>query len=156
IPIGETPFKCAPPIREAANREALWLALGEGVLDLVASDHSPCTPGLKRLDAGDFVAAWGGVSGLQLSLPVMWTEASQRGHALAALVGWMCAGPARLARLDHKGAIAVGNDADLVVFDEDGRTSVTAEAIHHRHKATPYDGEVLRGAIEATYLRGHK
>jgi allantoinase len=156
IPDAATPFKCAPPIRDAANREALWRALAEGVLDLVASDHSPCSPGLKALEVGDFVAAWGGVSGLQLALPVVWTEASQRGHTLADVVRWMCAGPARLARLAHKGAIAVGYDADLVVFDEAGRTPVTAESIQHRHKVTPYAGETLRGAIHATYLRGHK
>src|SRR5262245_52520030 len=99
IPDGATPFKCAPPIREAANREALWAALGEGVLDLVASDHSPCTPALKAIEAGNFATAWGGVSGLQLALPVVWTEAASRGHTLSQIVRWMCEAPARLAGL---------------------------------------------------------
>ncbi|HWU86125.1 MAG TPA: allantoinase AllB, partial [Kofleriaceae bacterium] len=90
IPDGATPFKCAPPIRGAANREALWRALAEGVLDMVASDHSPCSPGLKAIEAGDFVAAWGGVAGLQLALPVVWTEAAARGHTLADVARWMC------------------------------------------------------------------
>jgi allantoinase len=156
IPDGATPFKCAPPIRDAANREALWRALAEGVLDLVASDHSPCSPGLKAIEAGDFVAAWGGVAGLQLALPVVWTEASARGHSLADLARWMSAAPARLARLDRKGAIAAGRDADLVVFDDAAATTVTPESIHHRHRVTPYAGETLRGAVTATYLRGRR
>jgi allantoinase len=156
IPDGATPFKCAPPIRDAANREALWRALAEGVLDLVASDHSPCSPGLKAIEAGDFVAAWGGVSGLQLALPVVWTEAAARGHSLVDVARWMSAGPARLARLAWKGAIAAGRDADLVVFDDAAHTTVTAESIHHRHRVTPYAGETLRGAVVATYLRGQR
>jgi allantoinase len=156
IPDGATPFKCAPPIRDAANREALWRALAEGVLDLVASDHSPCSPGLKAMEAGDFVAAWGGVSGLQLALSVVWTEAFARGHSLVDIARWMSAGPARLAGLAHKGAIAAGRDADLVVFDDAAATAVTASSIHHRHRVTPYAGETLRGAVITTYLRGQR
>ena len=152
---GATPFKCAPPIRDADNREQLWRALAEGVLDFVASDHSPCSPQLKAMEVGDFVAAWGGVAGLQLALPVVWTEASQRGHTLADIARWMSAGPARLAGLTgKKGAIAAGADADLAIFADDERTTVTPETVHHRHKVTPYAGETLRGAVHATYLRG--
>ncbi len=155
IPDGATPFKCAPPIRDAANREALWQALAEGVLDFVASDHSPCTPNLKAIEVGDYMAAWGGVAGLQLALPVVWTEASSRGHTLVDLVRWMCAGPARLAGLTgKKGTIAAGADADLVVLDPDEQTTVTPDRVHHRHKVTPYAGETLRGSVQATYLRG--
>ena len=155
IPDGATPFKCAPPIRDAANREALWAALAEGVLELVASDHSPCSPGLKKQEQGDFMAAWGGVAGLQLALPVVWTEASARGHTLADIARWMCAGPAKLAGLAAtKGAIAAGHDADLVVFDDAASHIVTPAEIAHRHKVTPYAGEALRGVVHATYLRG--
>ncbi|MBA3538255.1 MAG: amidohydrolase family protein, partial [Deltaproteobacteria bacterium] len=155
IPDGATPFKCAPPIRDAANREALWAALEEGVLELVASDHSPCSPHLKALEQGDFVAAWGGVSGLQLALSVVWTEARARGRSLADIVRWMCEGPARLAGLiGTKGAIAPSYDADLIVFDPTASTTITPEGIHHRHRVTPYAGETLRGAVLATYLRG--
>jgi allantoinase len=157
IPDGATPFKCAPPIRDAANREELWRALAEGVLELVASDHSPCSPGLKRLEAGDFVAAWGGISGLQLALPVVWTEASARGHSLADVARWMCAGPARLANLTgRKGAIAPGADGDLVVFADAEKWTVTPDVVHHRHKVTPYAGDALRGIVHATFLRGRK
>jgi allantoinase len=157
IPDGGTPFKCAPPIREAENREQLWRALAEGILDLVASDHSPCHPGLKAIEPGDFIQAWGGVSGLQLALPVVWTEASARGHTLADVVRWMCVGPARLANLGgKKGAIRPGADADLVVFADEERWIVTTDTMFHRHKVTPYAGETLRGVVHATYLRGRK
>jgi len=157
IPDGATSFKCAPPIRDGANREALWRALAEGVLDFVASDHSPCSPSLKAIEAGDFVRAWGGVSGLQLALPVVWTEAARRGHTLVDIARWMSAGPARLAGLTgKKGAIVAGADADLVVFADDEHTLVAPETVHHRHKVTPYAGETLRGAVHATYLRGQR
>jgi len=157
IPDGATAFKCAPPIRDAANREELWKALAAGTLDFVASDHSPCTPALKALDLGNFVDAWGGVAGLQLALPVVWTEASARGHSLVQIVRWMCEGPARLAGFTgRKGSISAGADADLVVFDDASPTAVTPEMVHHRHKITPYAGETLRGAVHATYLRGIK
>jgi allantoinase len=157
IPDGATPFKCAPPIRDAENREALWAALAEGVLDLVASDHSPCSPNLKAMEQGDYMAAWGGVSGLQLALSVVWTQAARRGHTLVDLVRWMCEGPARLARLvGTKGAIVPGAHADLVIFDDAGTTTVVPERVEHKHKVTPYAGEHLRGAVRATYLRGEK
>ena len=157
IPDGATPFKCAPPIRDEDNREALWGALAEGVLDLVASDHSPCSPNLKAMEQGDYMAAWGGVSGLQLALSVVWMEAARRGHTLVDVVRWMCEGPARLAGLaGKKGAIVPGAHADLVIFDDAGITTVTPERVEHRHKVTPYAGEHLRGAVRATYLRGEK
>ena len=155
IPDGATPFKCAPPIRDAANREALWRALADGVLDMVASDHSPCTPQLKAIEAGDFVRAWGGVAGLQLALRVVWTEAAARGHTLVDIARWMCEAPARLAGLaGKKGAIAVGADADFIVFDDTAEHVVSPAGIEHRHKVTPYAGETLRGEVVATYLRG--
>jgi allantoinase len=155
IPDGATPFKCAPPIRDADNREQLWRALAEGVLDFVASDHSPCSPNLKAIEAGDFVRAWGGVAGLQLALPVIWTEAVARGHSLVDIARWMSANPAKLAGFTgKKGAIAVGNDADFIVFDDNATQTITPELVKHRHKVTPYAGEKLRGVVHATYLRG--
>lgn len=155
IPDGATPFKCAPPIREAANRELLWAALADGTLSLVASDHSPCAPQLKQLEQGDFMAAWGGVSGLQLALSIVWTDASRRGHTISDVVRWMCAAPAALAGLTgKKGAIAPGHDADLVAFGDAESQVVEPEHIHHRHKVSAYRGETLRGVVHATYLRG--
>ena len=157
IPDGATAFKCAPPIRERSNRDQLWGALGEGVIDLVVSDHSPCTPVLKKLEAGDFAEAWGGIASLQLGLPAVWSDARRRGHSIAALAAWLCEGPARLAGLDRrKGSIAAGKDADLVIWDPDATIQVDPGRIEHRHKVTPYAGEVLHGAVRTTYLRGQK
>ena len=157
IPDGATPYKCAPPIRERENREKLWAALGEGLLDLVVSDHSPCTPALKKLEAGDFAAAWGGIASLQLGLPVIWSEARRRGKSIADLATWMCEGPAKLARLDQrKGRIAAGLDADLVIWDPEGAHVVQPGELQHRHKITPYAGETLFGTVHTTYLRGEK
>jgi allantoinase len=157
IPDGATAYKCAPPIRDLANREALWAALAEGVLELVASDHSPCTPQLKAMEAGDFVAAWGGIAGLQLALPVVWTEARGRGHTLRDIVRWMCEAPARLAGLaGRKGVLAAGADADLCVFADDEAVTVTPAMVRHRHTVTPYTGARLTGRVHATYLRGER
>ncbi len=154
---GDTPFKCAPPIRERENRERLWEALRDGVLEMIASDHSPCAPALKRMESGDFVQAWGGISGLQLALPVVWTEAARRGHDLRDLARWMCEATARLAGLsDRKGRIAPGLDADFVVWHPEASFRVEPRAIHHRHDVTPYAGRTLLGVVEATFLRGEK
>jgi allantoinase len=156
IPDGATEFMCCPPIREAANRELLWEGLRDGVLGCVVSDHSPCPPELKRLDVGDFGAAWGGIASLQLGLPAVWTGARRRGFALADVVRWMAEGPAALAGLARKGRIAVGNDADLVVFAPDEATVVDPRRLFHRHPVTPYAGRRLDGAVRSTWLRGRE
>lgn len=157
IPDGATEFKCAPPIRERENREKLWAALGDKVIDFIATDHSPCPPEMKMRDGGDFLRAWGGISSLQLNLPAVWTEASSRGYSLADLAEWLCRRPAQLAGLAlKKGAIAAGHDADLVVWNPDSKFRVTAENLYHRHKITPYSGRELRGAIRTVFLRGQK
>ena len=148
-------MKCAPPIRDAANRDRLWEGLAGGVIDAVVSDHSPSPPALKCLDAGDFDRACGGIASLQLGLPLLWTAAEARGIAIERIAEWMGAAPARLARLDgRKGTIVVGKDADLVVFDPEVAFTVTGEALHHRHKLTPYEGRRLRGVVRATLLAG--
>jgi allantoinase len=152
---GRTEFKCAPPVREAANRDALWDALVEGTIGLVVSDHSPCPPALKHQERGDFMAAWGGIASLQLALPVVWSEARRRGIGVGRLVQWMAEAPARLAGLGaSKGRIAPGFDADLVAFDTDAAFEVRGEGIHHRHKLTPYAGRSLHGVVRRTWLRG--
>lgn len=157
IPDGDTRFKCAPPIREGANREKLWAALGTGVIDSIASDHSPCDPSLKCLDTGDFPKAWGGISSLQLGLPVVWTEAKSRGFTLADVATWMASRPARTVALDgRKGAIQAGYDADFTLFDPDKDWRADGKDLHHRHKVSPYDGQSLTGQVRATFLRGHQ
>jgi allantoinase len=155
IPDGDTRYKCAPPIREGENRERLWEGLRDGLIDTIGSDHSPASPELKLLDAGDLSRAWGGIASLQLALPVVWTEARQRGFALEDIAEWMAWRPAKLVGLSgRKGAIAPGRDADLVVFDPDAEFTVNPAALHHRHRATPYEGRTLIGRVETTYLRG--
>ncbi|WP_424535319.1 allantoinase AllB [Sphaerisporangium viridialbum] len=154
IPDGATEFACCPPIREAANREPLWAGLADGTIDLVVSDHSPCAAELKHRDTGDFGAAWGGISSLQLALPVVWTEARRRGVPLAEVARWMSERPARLAGLAGKGAIATGSDADLCVFAPDEGFTVRVEDLHHRQPVSPYTGRRLYGAVRRTWLRG--
>ena len=147
-----TELKCAPPIRSAANRENLWQGLREGVIDIIASDHSPCLPELKA--NRDFSQAWGGIASLQYSLAAVWTEAHRRGFALSDLALWMCQRPAKLARLPAKGAIEPGKDADLICFAPDETFTVAAAQILHRHKTTPYSGRHMRGVVKQTFLRG--
>jgi allantoinase len=155
IPDGATTYKCAPPIRSRENCEKLWQGLREGLIDLVATDHSPCPPDMKRLDEGNFKTSWGGIASLSVALPVMWTEASSRGFSLRHMARWMAEGPARLAGCQmHKGQIAPGRDADFVIFDPEAEFIVTEDRLHYRHKISPYLGEKLRGVVKATYLRG--
>jgi allantoinase len=155
IPDCATQYKCCPPIRERANREQLWDALADGTIDMVVSDHSPCPPEMKLRETGDFMKAWGGISSLQFRLPVMWTAARKRNHTVADLVAWLCRAPAQLVDLDdRKGSIAVGHDADIVIWNPDAEFQVEPGAIHHRHKLTPYEGRTLNGVVEKTFLRG--
>jgi allantoinase len=155
IPDGATLYKCAPPIRSRENREGLWQGLKDGIIDLVATDHSPCPPAMKGLDEGSFKTAWGGISSLSLALPVIWTEASRRGLTLTDLTRWMCEAPARLAGCSaRKGRIAEGFDADFVIFEPESEFVVTKDRLHYRHPVSPYLGERLRGVVTATYLRG--
>jgi allantoinase len=157
IPDRATEFKCCPPIRERENREQLWGALASGTLDMIVSDHSPCPPDMKLPETGDFLAAWGGISSLQLRLPIVWTEASRRGYPVADLARWLCHAPAKLVGLENrKGQIAPGCDADLVVWDPAQEFLVSGDALHHRHKLTPYQGRILNGVVEKTFLRGRK
>lgn len=151
---GDTSFKCCPPVRDAANADALWDALADGVIDCVVSDHSPSPADLKHLDSGDFGEAWGGISSLQLRLPLVWSGARARGHDLADVVAWTAAGPADVAGLPRKGRIAVGADADLVVLAPDEAFVVDPAALHHRHRVTPYAGVRLSGVVRSTWLAG--
>ncbi len=155
VPAGATPFKCAPPIRDAANRERLWAGLRAGTISMVVSDHSPAPPAVKALGSGDFGEAWGGISSLQLRLPAVWTHGAAREVTPADLGSWLAAGPAALAGLGgRKGAIVPGADADLVVWDPEAEFVVDPATLAHRHPVTPYAGQRLRGRVEVTYLRG--
>jgi allantoinase len=151
---GATQFKCCPPIRESENRELLWRGLADGVIDCVVSDHSPCTPELKRFDSGDFGEAWGGIASLQLGLPAIWTQARQRGFAVSDVVRWMAMRPAALVGMRRKGHIAVGYDADFCVFAPEESFVVDVAKLRHRNPVSAYHGRRLDGVVRSTWLRG--
>jgi allantoinase len=151
IPDGASEFKCCPPIRDAANADRLWAALADGLITCVVSDHSPCTPELKK---PDLAAAWGGIASVQLGLPVIWTAARERGHTLAEVADWMARRPADLVGLHAKGRIAVGADADLVAFDPEATFVVDPRRLHHKNPVTAYAGRTLSGVVTTTWLRG--
>ncbi|KAK3272117.1 hypothetical protein CYMTET_19568 [Cymbomonas tetramitiformis] len=156
IPDGSTLFKCAPPIREAENRERLWAGLEEGVIDVVSSDHSPSTPELKLLEEGDFQKAWGGISGLQMGLSATWSEGVKRNATLEKLAQWWSTLPAQIAQLPEKGLIKKGYDADLVVLDLEEPVDTSEEAYRHKHKVSPYLGLEMYGQVHATFVRGYQ
>ncbi|MEV7325398.1 allantoinase AllB [Streptomyces sp. NPDC093970] len=154
VPDGASEFKCCPPIREAANQDLLWQALADGTIDCVVTDHSPSTADLKT---ADFATAWGGISGLQLSLPAVWTAARDRGHGLEDVVRWMSARTAALVGLDdRKGAIAPGRDADFAVLAPDETFTVDPAGLQHRNRVTAYAGRTLYGVVRSTWLRGER
>jgi allantoinase len=154
VPDGATEFKCCPPIRERGDQDGLWAGLAAGTIGAVVSDHSPSTVDLKRLDSGDFGEAWGGIAGLQLALPVVWTEARRRGHTLVDVVRWMARGPADLVGLTDRGRIEPGAVAHLAVLAPDAAFTVDVAALHHRNPVSPYAGRVLTGVVRQTWLHG--
>jgi allantoinase len=154
IPDGATQFKCCPPIREEANRELLWQGLADGTIDLVVTDHSPCTADLKRFDSGDFGLAWGGIASLQLGLAAVWTGARARGHSLTDVVRWMAEGPARQTGLGDRGRIAVGATADFAVFAPDEEFVVDVARLQHKNPVSAYGGRSLTGVVRQTWLHG--
>ncbi len=156
IPEGRTEFKCAPPVREEENNEQLWEALKKGIIDFVATDHSPAPPVMKKQSTGNFMEAWGGISSIQFALPVLWTAAHKHGCDIDDMARWLCEKPARLPQLKTKGRIEKGFDADIVVWNPEKKFVVTEDIIHHRHKITPYLGEELRGTVNQVYLGGIK
>jgi allantoinase len=154
IPDGQTVFKCAPPIRERANNDKLWSALHDKTIDFIGSDHSPAPPHLKQVESGNLAKAWGGIAGLQFTLPVVWTAAEKRGFSIEDIARILSENPAKFLGLSEKGQIKTGFDADLVVWQPEKTVEITVENIHHRHKITPYLGQILRGSVERTYVNG--
>jgi allantoinase len=156
IPDGRTEFKCAPPIRSKKNNDLLWEALKEGVIDFVATDHSPAPPEMKQIQSGNLSLAWGGISSIQFSLPALWSAAQRHNCTIIDIAEWLCEKPALLPSLNNKGLIKKGYDADLVAWDPDKRVTIQPAAILHRHPITPYNGESLTGWPVTTWLGGEK
>jgi allantoinase len=152
---GATLLKCAPPIRSRANQNALWQALRDSTIDMVVTDHSPCLPKMKRTDTGRFDLAWGGIASLSVALSAMHTDCHQRGFTLDHLARWMSTAPATLAGISNQaGSLEAGREASFILFDTESTQTVTADKLHYRHAISPYLGEMLRGVVKATYLRG--
>lgn len=155
IPDGQTQYKCAPPIREKANNEQLWQALETDFFDFIASDHSPAPPSIKELDSGNFQKAWGGIAGLQFNLPVIWTKAKERGFSIPDISRLLSSQVASFLKMeDRKGKIAVGYDADLLVWEPESVFEITRDLIQFRHKVTPYEGQRLYGVVKKTFVGG--
>ncbi|WP_043642561.1 allantoinase AllB [Nocardioides alkalitolerans] len=155
IPDASPQFKCCPPIRDAGNREELWAALREGVIDCVVSDHSPATAEEKHRGGGDLQQAWGGVSGLQVGFAAMASEARSRGIPLAQVSRWMSRHTADLVGLTAKGRIEVGADADLAVYDTAAPFRVEATNLAHKNPISAYDGLTYDGRVVRTVVRGN-
>ena len=176
---GDTRHKCCPPIRDQANQNGLWDEMYEtdSVIKTVVSDHSPCTPELKLLpshvpgslnsktsssaeqNSGDFFSAWGGISSVGLGLSILWTETRRRqldeNQTLLDIVRWCCENTALQVGLEgSKGALKVGMDGDVAVFDPEAEFEVEPSAMLFRNKCSPYQGKVLKGIAKATWLRG--
>ena len=155
IPDGATQYKCAPPIRDAKNRKDLWNYLRKGTINTIGSDHSPSPPDLKHLETGNFLKAWGGIAGLQYSLPATWTAASELGASIEDMAEWWSYAPAAIVGLADRGAIEVGKKADFVVWDDRARTETGKDKLFHRHKLSPYNGLDMKGKVEASFVSGH-
>ncbi|HRF27334.1 MAG TPA: allantoinase AllB [Ferruginibacter sp.] len=154
IPDAQPLFKCAPPVRTKAHAEALKQALMDGTLDFIASDHSPAPPQIKKLDSGNLRDAWGGISGLQVLLPVSWT-ALKANMELSEFIPLLTGKPAQFLGLHQtKGQITKGYDADLVIWDPGQEFTLHTTELCHRHSACPYTGRTLSGFVKETILRG--
>ena len=153
IPDAQSVYKCAPPIREKENNEKLKHALRSGVLNFVATDHSPAIPSLKQIESGNLRKAWGGIAGLQFLLPASWT-ALKGIMSLEQFIPLLTSKPASLININNKAEIKVGNDADFVIWDPNEKKEISKEDILFRHKISPYIGEELFGTVIQTIVNG--
>jgi len=155
IPDASPIYKCAPPIREKENNNLLWNAVLNGDFNFLASDHSPAPPERKQLESGDFFKAWGGISGLQFTLSLLYCEGRQRGLTLEKLIPLLTKNPAQFLGLEQqKGKLQEGFDADITVWNPDETFTITEESIQHKHKTTPYLNETLFGKVIHTFVNG--
>lgn len=155
IPDGDGRFKCCPPIRDDNNQDDLWRALDDNTIAFIVSDHSPCTPALKRLEDHNLWEAWGGISSLQFGLSLIWTAIRKRGYSIVQLVDWMCKRPSYLVNLDKiKGKIAKGYQADFVIWNPEAKHTIDKNDILHKNKLSAYEQHTVYGVVEQTILSG--
>lgn len=154
IPDNSSIYKCAPPIREKENNEQLKEALKSGILDFIATDHSPAPPEIKEIESGNFKKAWGGIAGLQFLLPASWTALKDM-LTLEQFIPLLTSQPAKFTGMKTRGEIQIGNDADLIVWNPDKQKTVTKEEILFRHKISPYIGKAFYGSIIQTIVNGN-
>jgi allantoinase len=155
VPDGKTEYKCAPPIREKTNNDQLWDAIKKGVIEFIVTDHSPAPPEMKELISGDFIKAWGGIAGLQFSLPVVWTKAKENNITIEKISNLMSSNIAKFLGLDHlKGKLQKGYDADITIWNPEKKILISKSDILHRHSVTPYVDEELYGELIRTYVNG--
>jgi len=155
IPDESPIFKCAPPIRTQENNDNLWSFLLDDGFNFLASDHSPAPPDRKQLKSGDFFKAWGGISGLQFTLPILFTEGKRRGLQTEKLIPLLTKKPAEFLGLDYKkGNLVEGFDADITVWDDSQKFQITENSIQHKHNATPYLNETVFGKVIHTFVNG--
>ena len=143
--------KCAPPLRDGSQCAALWDGLARGDVAFVASDHSPCPPGLRD---GDAFSAWGGIAGCQSTLELMLTHGPSAGVGVATLADRLAGASASRFGLPGKGSLAVGADADIVLVSLQETRVLDREELRYRHALSPYTGRTLSARVRRTILRG--
>ena len=154
IPDSNCLYKCAPPIREKENNDQLKDALADGVLDFITTDHSPAPPDIKELQTGNLQKAWGGIAGLQFLLPAAWTAMKGK-LSIEKFIPLLTSHPAKFLQVDdRKGKLAVGYDADLVIWNPEEKFEVKPAEILHRYDCSPYNGQHLFGTIQHTIVNG--
>ncbi|WP_258166433.1 allantoinase AllB [Paenibacillus sp. PCH8] len=147
--------KCAPPLRSSSEQEKLWDALKSGLIDVIASDHSPCPPSMKQSD--NFFEIWGGISGAQSTLLIMLEDGHLRRSIDLPLLGRVLSlQPARRLGLESKGEIAIGKDADLVLIDWEKSTTLNTDDLLYRHQQSPYVGRAFSCRITNVFCRGKR
>lgn len=145
--------KCSPPIRDKKAQDGLWKYIENGGLSFVTSDHSPCTPDLK--DKENAFEAWGGISGVQNNVDVLFDEGVQkRNLPLTTFANIIATNPAKRYELDGKGEISIGKDADFVLIKPNAEYTLQAEDLEYKNKISPYIGRTIGAQVVATILRG--
>ncbi|GIO08422.1 allantoinase [Brevibacillus reuszeri] len=147
--------KCSPPLRDEREQEKLWEALKQGKIDMLTSDHSPCPPAMKHSDTNNIFEVWGGISGCQNNVDLMFDEAvKKRNVPITEFVRMIATKPAERFQLKSKGEIAIFKDADIILVDPNQSYTVAVEDLYYRHKQSPYTGRTINCRVTKTFVRG--